>query len=164
MQAIESTDIERRVTPRFQTSFGAELAAGSAVVPVLVHDLSMTGCGVEILAPDPDLADRLGTAGLLKLPPRYHAPMGVILPVLLCNMRLEADRLRYGLRFARLSPRQTRSLISTLEFLLAQEPETPSHDEASVPANRRPVLKKTRQLRGAVLRREDPYDGSPGGA
>ena len=162
MQAIEPTNTERRVTPRLQTSFGAELAAGSAVVPVLVHDLSMMGCGVEILAPDPDLADRLGTAGLLKLPPRLHAPTGVILPVLLCNMRLEEDRLRYGLRFARLSPRQTRSLISTLEVLLAQEPEPSSPDETVGSAIPRPVLKNARQLRSAVLRREEPYDGSPG--
>ena len=164
MQAIEPTDTERRVAPRLQTSFGAELAAGSAVVPVLVHDLSMMGCGVEILAPDPDLADRLGTAGLLKLPPRFHAPTGVILPVLLCNMRLEEDRLRYGLRFARLSPRQTRSLIGTMEVLLAQDPEPSSRDDAGVSASPRPVLKNTRRVRGAALRREEPYDGSPGGA
>ena len=164
MQAIEPTDSERRVTPRLQTSFGAELAAGSAAVPVLVHDLSMMGCGVEILAPDPDLADRLGTAGLLKLPPRFHAPTGVILPVLLCNMRLEEDRLRYGLRFARLSPRQTRSLISTMEILLAQEPDTTGRDEAGVSVDPRPALKTARQLRSAVARREEPYDGSPGGA
>ena len=156
MQAIEAKDIERRVTPRFQTSFGAELAAGSAVVPVLVHDLSMAGCGVEILAPDPDLADRLGSAGLLKLPPRVHAPTGVILPVLLCNMRLEQDRLRYGLRFARLSPRQTRSLIGTIEALLAEYPE-PSYGTDEAPAAEpRPVPHHKHQVRGAVLRREDP--------
>ena len=59
---------DRRVTPRFPTSFEAELAAGSAVVSLTVHDLSMTGCGVEILTPDPDLADRLGALGMLRLP------------------------------------------------------------------------------------------------
>ena len=162
MHAMKPTETERRVAPRFQTSFGAELAAGSAVVPVLVHDLSMAGCGIEILAPDPDLADRLGSAGLLKLPPRVHAPTGVILPVLLCNMRLEDDRLRYGLRFARLSPRQTRSLISTIEALLAEDPETSA--DVDLPADPRPVLRPTRHIRGAVLRREEPYDGSPEGA
>ena len=161
MQSTEPTETERRITPRFQTTFGAELAAGSAVVPVLVHDLSMMGCGVEILSPDPDLADRLGTAGLLKLPPRLHAPTGVILPVLLCNMRLEKDRLRYGLRFARLSPRQTRSLIGTLDALLDEDPETSRRTTGGSPANPRPVLKTTRHLRGAVLRREEPYDGTP---
>ena len=161
MQAIESTDTERRVTPRFLTTFGAELAAGSAVVPVLVHDLSMMGCGVEILSPDPDLADRLGTAGLLKLPPRLHAPTGVILPVLLCNMRLEKDRLRYGLRFARLSPRQTRSLIGTINALLEEDPQTARGADLGAAADARPVLKTTRRPRGALLRREDPYDGSP---
>ena len=136
MQAIEPTKTERRVTPRFLITFGAELAAGSAVVPVLVHNLSMMGCGVEILSPDPDLADRLGTAGLLKLPPRMHAPTGVILPVLLSNMRLEDDRLRYGLRFARLSPRQTRSLISTMDALLEEDPQT----SRGPTANSRPAL------------------------
>ena len=161
MQAIEPTEPERRVTPRFLTTFGAELAAGSAAVPVLVHDLSMMGCGVEILSPDPDLADRLGTAGLLKLPPRLHVPTGVILPVLLCNMRLDEDRLRYGLRFARLSPRQTRSLIGTLDALLDEDPETSRRTTGGSPANPRPVLKTTRHLRGAVLRREEPYDGTP---
>ena len=161
MQSTEPTETERRTTPRFQTTFGAELAAGSAVVPVLVHDLSMMGCGVEILSPDPDLADRLGTAGLLKLPPRLHAPTGVILPVLLCNMRLDKDRLRYGLRFARLSPRQTRSLIGTLDALLDEDPETSRRTTGGSPANPRPVLKTTRHLRGAVLRREEPYDGTP---
>ncbi len=160
MRAIEPLETERRVTPRFLITFGAELAAGSAVVSVLVHDLSMMGCGVEILSPDPDLADRLGTAGLLKLPPRTSAPTGVILPVLLCNMRLEEDRLRYGLRFARLSPRQTRSLITTLEALLDEDPETSRRAEGGAAADPRPVPKAARQ-RGAVPRRGTPYDGSP---
>ncbi len=155
MPAIESTDIERRVAPRFETSFGAELAAGSAVVAVLVHDLSMAGCGVEILAPDPDLADRLGSAGLLKLPPRLHAPTGVILPVLLSNMRLEQDRLRYGLRFARLSPRQTRSLIGTIEALLAEYPEPSYGVDDSGAKEPRAVALDPRRLRGPVPRRED---------
>ena len=161
MQSTEPTETERRVTPRFQTTFGAELAAGSAVVPVLVHDLSMMGCGVEILSPDPDLADRLGTAGLLKLPPRLHAPTGVILPVLLCNMRLDKDRLRYGLRFARLSPRQTRSLIGTMDALLEEDPETSRRANGGSTSTPRPIPESTRKTRGAVLRREEPYDGSP---
>ena len=161
MQSTEPTETERRTTPRFQTTFGAELAAGSAVVPVLVHDLSMMGCGVEILSPDPDLADRLGTAGLLKLPPRLHAPTGVILPVLLCNMRLDKDRLRYGLRFARLSPRQTRSLIGTMDALLEEDPETSRRANGGSTSTPRPIPESTRKTRGAVLRREEPDDGSP---
>ena len=109
-----SNAAERRVTPRFPTSFEAELAAGSAVVSLTVHDLSMTGCGVEILTPDPDLADRLGAVGMLKMPAVAPQTQGVILPVLLCNLRLEDDRLRYGLKFQKLSPRQARSLIAIM--------------------------------------------------
>ena len=118
MAPQESNAADRRVTPRFPTSFEAELAAGSAVVSLMVHDLSIAGCGVEILTPDPDLADRLGALGLLKLPAVGPQTQGVILPVLLCNLRLEHDRLRYGLRFSKLSTRQARSLINVMDALI----------------------------------------------
>ena len=118
MSVNETSTAERRVTPRFPTSFDAELAAGSAIVSVTVHDLSVTGCGVEILMPDPDLADRLGASGLLNLPPLSRGDERAILPVVLCNMRLEDDRLRYGLRFTKLSTRQMRNLIRAMDVLI----------------------------------------------
>ncbi len=118
MSSEEPNAADRRVTPRFPTSFEAELAAGSAVVSLTVHDLSMTGCGVEILTPDPDLADRLGALGMLKLPAVVPETQGAILPVLLCNLRLEDDKLRYGLRFQKLSARQARKLISVMDAMI----------------------------------------------
>ena len=73
---------------------------------------------MEILTPDPDLADRLGAVGMLKLPPVEPETQGAILPVQLCNLRLEDEKLRYGLRFQKLSARQARKLISVMEAMI----------------------------------------------
>ena len=122
MSTVASHAENRRVAPRFEIDLAAELAAGSALVPVTIHDLSSTGCGIEILTRDPDLADKIGAAGLLQLQAPGRSVPGAVLPVMLRNMRFEGDVLRYGLEFRRLMPHQMRKLIAIMEFAISEEP------------------------------------------
>ena len=108
---------ERRTAPRFQTSFVAELASGTVVVPVTVRDLSAAGCGVVIMSGDPDLPDKLGGRGLLHLPLVGRGTFGTILPVALRNVRSEDRQVVYGLEFGPLLAHQTRKLEAVLEAM-----------------------------------------------
>ena len=108
---------ERRTAPRFETSFAAELASGTVLVPVTVQDLSATGCGVVIVGDDPDLPDRIGVRGLLHLPAMDRGTYGTILPVTLRNVRVEDRLLIYGLEFDSLLAHQTRKLMGVLEAM-----------------------------------------------
>ena len=121
MSIVASDAANRRVAPRFEIKLAAELAAGSALVPVTIHDLSSTGCGIEILTRDPDLADKIGAAGLLQLQAVDRSVPGAVLPVMLRNMRFEGDILRYGLEFRRLMPHQLRKLIAIMEAVIPEE-------------------------------------------
>ena len=119
IQAVVSS--ERRIAPRFQTSFCAELASGTVLVPVTVRDLSITGCGVVIRSGDMDLPDKLDARGLLHLPSTQPGTYGTILPVTLRNVRSESHEVIYGLEFTRLLPHQTRKLIGVLEAMCQPE-------------------------------------------
>ena len=112
---------ERRVAPRFQASFCAELASGTVLVPVMVRDLSITGCGVVISSGDTDLPDKLDARGLLHLPSIQPGTFGTILPVILRNVRSDANSVIYGLEFNRLLPHQMRKLIEVLEAMCQPE-------------------------------------------
>ena len=115
VQAISMT--ERRVAPRFQTSFAAEFVSGTVLVPVVVRDLSTAGCGVEIWNGDPDLPNKLGGRGLLHLPAVDRSTYGTILPVVLRNIRHVDRQTIYGLEFVPLLPHQARKLDSVLEAM-----------------------------------------------
>ena len=110
---------DRRASPRIEIEIAAELAAGSALVPVTIHDLSHTGCGIEILLQDPDLATKIGAAGLLHLNTTDQSVSGAILPVSLRNMRLQGNILRYGLEFRPLMDDQTRKLTGIMKAVVA---------------------------------------------
>ncbi len=113
IQALSAA--ERRVAPRFQTSFAAELASGTVLVPVTIRDLSAAGCGVIIMSGDPDLPDKLGDRGLLHLLAVERGTFGMILPIALRNVRSEDRQVIYGLEFGPLLVQQTRKLEAVLE-------------------------------------------------
>lgn len=112
-----SSAAERRTIPRVQTSFVAELASGTVLVPVTVRDLSAAGCGVAIMSGDPDLPDKLGGRGLLHLPAINPGSLGTILPVTLRNVRTEAREVVFGLEFGPLLAHQSRKLQGVLEVM-----------------------------------------------
>ena len=95
MSIVASDAANRRVAPRFEIKLAAELAAGSALVPVTIHDLSS--------------------------PAVDRSVPGAVLPVMLRNMRFEGDVLRYGLEFRRLMPHQMRKLIGIMEALIPDD-------------------------------------------
>ena len=64
MSVAFSNETHGRAAPRFEIKLAAELAAGSALVPVTICNLSSSGCGIQIFTRDLDLADKIGTAGL----------------------------------------------------------------------------------------------------
>lgn len=112
-----SSAAERRTTPRRQTSFVAELASGTVLVPVTVQDVSSAGCGVVIMSGDPDLPEKLGGRGLLHLPVADLGSLGTILPVTLRNVRSDAKQVVYGLEFGPLLADQSRKLQGVLEVV-----------------------------------------------
>ena len=111
--------VDRRIAPRFATSFAAELAAGTVLVPVTVQDLSATGCGIAVVSRDPDLPDKVGSRGILHLPAVGRGTYGTVLPVALRNVRAEGGRLFYGLEFGPLLTHQTRKLMEVLDAMCA---------------------------------------------
>lgn len=108
---------ERRVAPRFETSFAAELASGTVLVSVLVRELSSTGCRVITLDGDPDIPDALDDRGLLHLPAVNRGTFGTILPVILRYVRSDGKQVVYGLEFGSLLAHQTRKLNAVLEAM-----------------------------------------------
>ena len=90
----------------------ADIAAGDELLPVLVHDMSMTGCGLEIVSHDEDVSHAVGTTYWLKLPP------GDSLPVTVCYSRHEGERIRLGLRFGQLIKDQLRTLIGVIDAMM----------------------------------------------
>ena len=88
--------LERRVAPRFPTSFQAGMAAGFEIIPILVHNISITGAGIEVIAHDSVVRYQAGTTCLLRL------PLGADLPVTISHVHLDGARLRVGLQFGRL--------------------------------------------------------------
>ena len=115
-----SSETDRRLAPRLRTSFVAEFASGSVLVPVMVQDMSVKGCGVEIQGGDADIPDKLGMGGVLHLPPSGHGSPATLLPFVLRNVRSEGQRVVYGMEFRSLDQHQTRKLLSVMEAM-AQE-------------------------------------------
>ena len=109
---LPEVELERRVAPRFPMAFEADIAAGDELVPVLVHDMSMTGCGLEIVSHQEDVSHAVGATYMLKLPP------GESLPVVVCYLRHEGERLRVGLRFGQLIKDQLRVLIGVIDAMM----------------------------------------------
>ncbi len=93
-------------------AFEADIAAGDEVLSVLVHDMSMTGCSLEIVTQEDGVSHAVGTTYLLKLPP------GESLPVTVCYSRHDGERLRVGLRFDRLIKDQLRTLIGVIDAMM----------------------------------------------
>lgn len=109
---LPEVELERRIAPRFPMAFEADIAAGDELLPVLVHDMSMTGCGLEIVLHEDEVSHAVGTNYMLKLPP------GESLPVVVCYSRLEGERLRVGLRFGQLIKDQLRALIGVIDAMM----------------------------------------------
>lgn len=109
---LPEVELERRVAPRFQMAFEADIAAGDELLPVLVHDMSMTGCGLEIVSHEEEVSHAVGTTYMLKLPP------GESLPVVVCYARHDGERLRVGLRFGQLIKDQLRALIGVIDAMM----------------------------------------------
>ena len=118
-----SSAIDRRLASRVRTSFDAELASGTVLVPVVVQDLSTGGCGVEIQRGDSDLPDKLGKGGILHFPALSAGLQATILPFVLRNVRIEGLRLVYGLEFRPLYPHQMRKLLGVMEAMAHEEAE-----------------------------------------
>ena len=123
MSVASPVQTHGRIAPRFDVKLAAELAAGSALVPVTICNLSSTGCGIQILTRDLALADKIGSAGLLHLQAINRCAPAAILPVVLRNMRFEGNILRYGLEFRNLMPHQARKLAAILETVIPDESE-----------------------------------------
>ena len=119
-----SIAVDRRLAPRVRTSFDAELASGSVLVPVVVQDLSTGGCGVEIQGGDADLPGKLGQGGILHFPALETGSSATILPVVLRNVRCEGLHLIYGLEFRPLFPHQSRRLLGVMEAMAQEMAET----------------------------------------
>jgi c-di-GMP-binding flagellar brake protein YcgR len=111
---------DRRAAHRFSINCAGELASGNALAKVRVLDISLTGCGVELIERSTDLVERFGATGLLSLQTAGRRDGAAILPVVMADLRIDRERrrARYGLVFRRLTSRQTRRLISVLDELL----------------------------------------------
>ena len=109
---LQDVELERRVAPRFAMAFEADIAAGDELLPVLVYDMSMTGCGLEIVSHEDDVSHAVGTTYWLKLPP------GDSLPVTVCYSRRDGKRIRIGLQFGRLIKEQLRTLIGVIDAMM----------------------------------------------
>ena len=115
MQA--SSVAERQTNSRDQTSFVAELASGTILVPVAVRNLWAAGCGVVIMSGDPDLPDKLSGRVLLHLPAVSSGRSGAVLPVTLRYVRSETRHFIFGLEFGPLLAHQQRKLQGVLEAI-----------------------------------------------
>ena len=109
---MTSAAIERRVAPRFAVQCTAELAFGSSVTEVVISDISVTGCGIEV--PE-GVEDALRGNGVLSILSPDGGSSPVMLPVVMSHRRREGGRLRFGLQFRRLSMGQMRGLIGVLD-------------------------------------------------
>lgn len=116
-----STAIDRRLAQRIQTRFAAELLSGTVSVSVLVRDLSVNGCGIDIQSGDPELPNKLGAGGILHFPALGPGLPTTILPVLLRNVRSEGLSVMYGLEFRPLLPNQKRKLLAVMEAMAEEE-------------------------------------------
>lgn len=110
---------DRRASPRYSVTCLAELASGDAVASVRVGDVSDTGCRVLILDPAEGLPDRFDETGLLSIRPSGREKSGVVVPVQLRHVQVDARGLHYGLEFRPMSPRQAARLAGVVADLTA---------------------------------------------
>ena len=118
-----SSAADRRLAPRLRTSFVAEFASGSVLVPVVVLDMSVKGCGVEIQGGDAEVPDKLGMGGVLHLPTSGHGSQATLLPFVLRNVRSEGLHVVYGMEFRSLDQHQTRKLLGIMEAMAQEDAE-----------------------------------------
>ncbi|MBV9219437.1 MAG: PilZ domain-containing protein [Methylobacteriaceae bacterium] len=111
-----SQGVERRTTPRIYTERRAELAIGTMVVPICVVDVSIGGCGIELL--DGDFASPLpgeAAVGILNLQLLKSNSGTRLLPVVLRNFRSGRARLGLGFQFPSLDHAQRRALCDFID-------------------------------------------------
>ena len=106
---------ERRSVRRFAVSYSGELASGTSVMPVVVSDVSYTGCGVESVEPP---SETVGRTGVISIRGTHHNAPPLLLPVMICNQRVESGKSRIGLQFRKLSKPQVRDLLGVLEKVI----------------------------------------------
>ena len=110
-----SSAIERRMTPRFAVKCMGELASGSGLQAVVISDLSMTGCGIEL---SDEGSGEVGLNGVLSITASGNLTQPVLLPVTIINCRVSDSRTRLGLQFRPLSIPQVRSLIGVIDSMI----------------------------------------------
>ena len=111
-----STGVERRTTPRIYTERRAELAIGTMVVPICVVDVSIGGCGIELL--DGEFASHFpgeDAIGILNLQLLKSNSGTRLLPVVLRNFRNGQARPGLGFQFPSLDPIQRRALCEFID-------------------------------------------------
>ena len=118
-----SSALDRRLAPRIQTRFAAELLSGTVLGPGRVRDLAGSGCGVDIQSADPDLPSKLGEGGILHFPALELGSPATILPVVLRNVRSEGPSVLYGLEFRPLLPNQMRKLLAVMDVMVQEKAE-----------------------------------------
>ena len=111
---MPATATERRAAPRFNTNCVAELASRTSLVRVQVRDMSVTGCRVEILRFNEDMPTDPGSTGVLSIKWPVKTA-GLLIPVVLCNVRVGSGRWNYGLQFRSLAPRLGKQIIVVME-------------------------------------------------
>ena len=109
--------IERRKAPRFGVECTGELASGTCLFTVKIIDMSVSGCGVEILEPPDSEEDAFGPIGILGIAGASQSKV-VLLPVAVNEERFTGGKRRLGLQFRRLSPPQMRNLIAVMDALI----------------------------------------------
>lgn len=99
------------MAPRVAVRCAGELASGTSVSDVVIGDMSVTGCGVEIRGAVEDVVE--GTGVLSVRSPDGTRPV-VLLPIVVCNKRVEDGRALLGLKFRPLSSAQVRRVIAVM--------------------------------------------------
>ena len=92
--------------------FEADIKAGEKLVPILVRDMSITGCGADVIVRNDQTLHVIGAACLVQL------PLGVVLPATVCYTSNDRLRVRIGLQFDRLLIVQLRKLIRVIDTMM----------------------------------------------
>ena len=111
------TTKDRRNATRFTVTCDGELAAGTDLQSVQITDISVTGCGLDILDDCSALGTWVGRVAVLNVGPVAGSHDGMTLPVVIRYGQSEGATTRLGLEFPLLSPRQTRALIGVFACL-----------------------------------------------
>lgn len=109
---MSSAAIERRAAPRFAVRCSGELASGTTVTAVVISDMSVTGCGVEVSG---RAVGEFGCVGVLSIAPAQGTTAPVLLPVTISDRRADGAIPRLGLQFRPLSVAQMRGLVGVMD-------------------------------------------------